>query len=94
MHFQTIDQIESVAQELVTDGRIAGDEISLAAMIDYFKRFRDQVQMYIRRNPRFVFVREEGGPPVGCLNEPVTAFRSIATDKSIFPRASMAFIGN
>ncbi len=85
-------EYKSISQELIKDGKISGDEISLAAMIDYFKRFEDQVRTYVRRNPRFVFFREEGGPPVGCLNEPVTALRSIATDKSIFPRASLAFI--
>jgi membrane-bound lytic murein transglycosylase A len=85
-------EYNSVAQELVEDGKISGDEISLAAMIDYFKRFKDQVRTYVRRNPRFVFFRREGGPPVGCLNEPVTELRSIATDKSIFPRASLTFI--
>ncbi|MHC4702255.1 MAG: murein transglycosylase A [Planctomycetota bacterium] len=82
----------SVAHELVKDGKISGDEISLGTMIDYFKRFKDQVRMYVRRNPRFVFFRKEGGPPVGCLNEPVTPYRTIATDKSIFPRASLSFI--
>jgi len=85
-------EYKSVAQELVKDGKISGDQISLAAMIDYFNRFKEQVRTYVRRNPRFVFFRKEGGPPVGCLNEPVTALRSIATDKSIFPRASLAFI--
>jgi membrane-bound lytic murein transglycosylase A len=85
-------EYESVAQALVRDGRIDGDKISLSAMIDYFKRYRDQVDMYVRQNPRFVFFREEGGPPLGCLNEPVTTLRTIATDKSIFPRASLTFI--
>jgi membrane-bound lytic murein transglycosylase A len=85
-------EYESVAQALVKDGRISGDKISLSAMIDYFKRYKDQVDMYVRRNPRFVFFRKEGGPPLGCLNEPVTTLRSIATDKSIFPRASLTFI--
>ncbi len=85
-------EYNSVAQELVKDGKISGDEISLATMIDYFKTFEDQVRMYVRRNPRFVFFRKEGGPPVGCLNEPVTPFRTVATDKSIFPRASLTFI--
>ncbi len=85
-------EYRSVAQELVRDGKIAADEISLASMIAYFKKFRNQVETYVRRNPRFVFFREEGGPPVGCLNEPVTPVRSIATDKSIFPRASLSFI--
>ncbi len=85
-------EYNSVSQELVQDGKIASDEISLASMIAYFKKYKNQVQTYVRRNPRFVFFRKEGGPPVGCLNEPVTPVRTIATDKSIFPRASLAFI--
>jgi membrane-bound lytic murein transglycosylase A len=85
-------EYESVAQALVRDGRISGDKISLSAMIDYFKKYKDQIDMYVRRNPRYVFFRKEGGPPLGCLNEPVTTLRSIATDKSIFPRASLTFI--
>jgi membrane-bound lytic murein transglycosylase A len=85
-------EYESVAQALVRDGRIPGDKISLSAMIDYFKKYKDQVTNYVRRNPRFVFFKKEGGPPLGCLNEPVTTLRSIATDKSIFPRASLTFI--
>ena len=85
-------EYRSVAQELVNDGKISADRISLAAMIDYFKRYKDQVNTYVRRNARFVFFQNEDGPPRGCLNEPVTAYRSIATDKSIFPRASLTFI--
>ncbi len=85
-------EYRSVAQELVRDGRISGEQISLSAMIDYFKRHKEQVNMYVRRNPRFVFFRKEEGPPLGSLNEPVTALRSIATDKSIFPRGALAFI--
>jgi len=85
-------EYKSVAQEMVRDGKIDSDEISLATMIAYFKKYKNQVRKYVRRNPRFVFFRKEGGPPVGCLNEPVTPVRSIATDKSIFPRASLSFI--
>jgi membrane-bound lytic murein transglycosylase A len=85
-------EYKSVAQELVKDGKIPPDQISLSAMIDYFKKYRDQVKTYVRRNARFVFFRKEEGQPLGCLNEPVTAYRSIATDKSIFPRASLTFI--
>jgi len=85
-------EYQSVSKELVKDGRITGDQMSLAAMIDYFKRYKDQVAMYVRRNPRFVFFKREDGPPRGSLNEPVTAFRSVATDKSIFPRGCLTFI--
>jgi membrane-bound lytic murein transglycosylase A len=85
-------EYRSVGNELVKDGKIAADKLSLSAMIEYFKRHKDQISMYINRNPRFVFFQKEDGPPRGCLNEPVKAYRSIATDKSIFPRACLTFI--
>ncbi|UCG47672.1 MAG: MltA domain-containing protein [Phycisphaerales bacterium] len=85
-------EYRSVAQELVKDGAISAERISLSAMIEYFKRYRDQVERYVLRNPRFVFFRKEEGTPRGSLNEPVTPMRTIATDKSIFPRGCAGFI--
>lgn len=82
----------SVGEVLIADGKIARDRISLAAMIDYFKRHPDDVARYTQRNPRFVFFRISQETPHGSLNEPVTPMRTIATDKSIFPRAALAFI--
>jgi len=85
-------EYKSVSKELVKDGRISSEQLSLSAMIDYFKQNKELVDTYVRRNPRFVFFKKEDGPPRGSLNEPVTAFRSIATDKSIFPRGCLTFI--
>ena len=85
-------EYKSVSKELVKDGRISSDQLSLSAMIDYFKRNKELVDTYIRRNPRFVFFKIQDGPPRGSLNEPVIPFRSIATDKSIFPRGCLTFI--
>jgi len=85
-------EYQSVAKMLIEDGRIPSDRMSLAAMIDYFKSHPDEVDRYVGRNPRYVFFQIGDGPPRGCLNEPVTAWRTIATDKSIFPRACLAFI--
>jgi membrane-bound lytic murein transglycosylase A len=82
----------SVAQALVADGKIRSDRMSLAAMIDYFRRHPNQVDRYTQRNPRYVFFRVSEGVPRGSLNEPVIPMRTIATDKSIFPRAALAFI--
>lgn len=82
----------SVAQRLVTEGKIASDRISLATMIDYFKQYPDQVQTYVRANPRYVFFQSSEGTPRGSLNEPVIPWRTIATDKSIFPRGCLAFL--
>ncbi len=85
-------EYESISQQMVSDGVIGKDQLSLAAMIDYFKRHQDQVAKYTGLNPRFVFFRKEEGAPRGSLNVPVTAYRTIATDKSIFPRASITYI--
>ncbi|OHB66122.1 MAG: hypothetical protein A2Y76_03640 [Planctomycetes bacterium RBG_13_60_9] len=85
-------EYQSVARMLIEDGKIPGDRMSLAAMIEYFKRRPDEVDRYVRRNPRYVFFQIGEGPPRGSLNEPVTPWRTIATDKAVFPRACPAFI--
>lgn len=82
----------SVAQRLVADGKIPSDRISLAAMIDYFKAHPDEVDAYVQTNPRFVFFQSTEDTPRGSLNEPVIPWRTIATDKSIFPRGCLAFL--
>ncbi|RKY07853.1 MAG: murein transglycosylase [Planctomycetota bacterium] len=85
-------EYRSIGQELIADGNISADGLSLTAMIDYFKAHPGQADRYIQRNPRFVFFQMSDGPPRGSLNEPVTAMRTIATDKSIYPRACLAFL--
>jgi membrane-bound lytic murein transglycosylase A len=82
----------SVAKEMIRDGLVPAAGMSLRAMIDYFKTHPAKIDEYINRNPRFVFFRLSEGNPRGSLNEPVTAFRSIATDKTIYPRACMTFV--
>jgi membrane-bound lytic murein transglycosylase A len=83
---------KSISTELVRDGKIAGEELSLPKMIDYFKRKPGDIENYTSRNPRYVFFRKEEGEARGSLNEPVTEMRTIATDKSIFPRASLTYV--
>lgn len=85
-------EYRSLARAMVEQGKISGEEMSLAAMIDYFRRHPDEVESSIQLNPRFVFFKEEKGDPRGSLNEEVTPLRSIATDKSIFPPACLTFI--
>jgi len=81
-----------IGPELVRDGKIAPNQLSLQTMIDYFKTHPDEVNKFTWRNPRFVFFAETQGNPRGSLNEPVTPWRTIATDKAIYPRACLAFI--
>ena len=82
---------KSIRKKMIIDGKLTETNINMNTMIDYFKRHPEEVDMYVNQNPRFVFFRYEEGEPRGSLNEPVTPFRTIATDKTIYPRGMFAF---
>ncbi len=82
----------SVGQALIKDGVIQPEQLSLRGLIDFFRQHPEQMDRYLPLNKRYVFFQERSGGPWGSLNEPVTPYRSIATDKSIFPRACPAYI--
>jgi membrane-bound lytic murein transglycosylase A len=84
-------EYESIRKKMIEDGKLTARNINMQVMIDYFKAHPDEVDMYVNENPRFVFFRPEEGEPRGSLNEPVTTLRTIATDKSVYPRAMFAF---
>jgi membrane-bound lytic murein transglycosylase A len=85
-------EYRSIRAMLVEDGKI-GRYAGLPEMIAYFKAHPDEVQPYTWRNPRYVFFDiVEDGRPRGCLNEPVTTGRTVATDKEIFPPAALGFL--
>ena len=85
-------EYKTITRELSNNAGIPLEKMSLSAMIDYFSRNKHQVANYVNINPRFVFFRIAEGDPTGSINEPVIRMRSIATDKSIFPRAALTFI--
>jgi membrane-bound lytic murein transglycosylase A len=85
-------EYQSIMKIMIAEGKLSDKNINMKAMIDYFKAHPDEVDMYVNKNPRFVFFKAETGEPRGSLNEPVTQFRTIATDKTIYPRAMFAFV--
>lgn len=82
----------SIGKELVREGKIAAGRLNLQTMMDYFRANPQDTYEYTWRNPRYVFFAFNEGAPRGSLNEPVTPMRTIATDKAIFPRASLAMV--
>ncbi len=85
-------EYNGISKIMLQDGIISEQDMSLKGMINYFKANPAQISKYTNQNPRFTFFRMADGNPRGCLNEEVIAFRSIATDKSIYPRASLTFM--
>jgi len=83
----------SIGKELIAAGIFTPETITLPLVIDYLKANPEQQGIYLPRNNRFIFFRETSGkPPQGSLGVPVTAERSIATDKSIMPPGALALI--
>jgi len=83
----------SVGRELVKDGKLQLEGLTLPVLIDYFRRFPTEMNQYLPRNQSFVFFKEtNGAPATGSIGVPVTAERSIATDKSLMPPGALALI--
>ena len=83
----------SIGGELVEDGKLPREGLTLQTLIDYFRDHPSELDQYLPRNQSFVFFREiHKAHPIGSLNLPVTAERSIATDKSLMPPGALALI--
>lgn len=83
----------SIGGELVKDGVFPEEELTLPRLLEYFEANPQELDNYIPRNNRFIFFYETAHkPPNGSLSVPVTAERSIATDKSLMPPGALALI--
>ncbi len=81
-----------VSEKMIADGVIARDQLSLQTLMRYFREHPQDIQKYTWQNDRFIFFKESRGGPFGSINVPVTTYRTIATDKAVFPRAGLAFL--
>ncbi len=80
----------SVGKMLVADKKIQANKMSLATLRAYFKQHPEELEVYVNKNDRFVFFQDYQPDqwPAGALGVQVTDYRSLATDKDIFPRGS------
>jgi membrane-bound lytic murein transglycosylase A len=85
----------SPGRQMVADGVISEDQLSLRGLTDFFSQHPEMMDKYLPLDQRYVFFTERPGGPFGSLNVPVTPWATIATDKEqrdIYPRAMPAFI--
>jgi len=92
----------SLGELLKADRKIHPDRMSLTGIKEYFRKNPQDLDKYLQQNDSYVFFMEYPGGPQGSLGGPVTAYRSIATDKhnltdehnppEIYPRGALAFI--
>ncbi|NES94391.1 MAG: murein transglycosylase A [Desertifilum sp. SIO1I2] len=83
----------SIGRELINDGKVREEDLSLPVLKAYFRDNPNELDRYLSRNQSFVFFREtHGAPATGSIGVPVIAERSIATDKSLMPPGALAWI--
>ena len=82
----------SPGKQMLADGVITRDQLSLEGLGRYFQSHPQTMNRYLWLNPRTTFFAERPGGPFGALNVPVTPGATIATDKEVYPRAMPAYV--
>ncbi|MEH1904014.1 MAG: MltA domain-containing protein [Nostoc sp.] len=84
---------KSIGRELANDGKLPLQGMTMPIILGYFQKHPQELNIYIPRDRSFVFFQENHGQPAqGFINVPLTAERSIATDKSLMPPGALALI--
>ena len=82
----------SMGGQLVNDGLISKESLSLGTLRAWAAQNPDLVDEYMHRNDSFVFFGPIEGNPRGSLNLEVASQRTLATDKTLFPRGALVFV--
>lgn len=82
----------SLGKELIAAGRVAAEDMNLAAIRRWAATHPSEVESFLARNESYVFFTPIEGNPRGSLNLEVATERTIATDKTLFPRGALCFV--
>lgn len=87
----------SIGQEMLQRGILAEGQMSAAAIKIWLRANPDEGRLLLHHNPSYVFFRvlqdqPEGMGPLGAMNRPVTAGRSIAVDPAFTPLGAPVWI--
>ncbi len=91
---KTDREYASLGQAMVKRGLLEPGSVSLKAIRDYYRNDISGLNDLLYENESYVFFTEysESNWPAGSLNVRVTEKRSLATDKSIFPRGGAMIV--
>jgi len=82
----------SIGRLLIDQGKISQEEMSMQRLRRYLQEHPEERNDILAYNDNYVFFRFVKNGPLGSLEVPVTAGRSIATDPRLFPKGALAFI--
>jgi membrane-bound lytic murein transglycosylase A len=82
----------SIGRYMIEKGMLTKEEMSMQAIRKYLSAHAEVIDDVLNYNPSYVFFRVLDGPPLGNIQVPLTAGRSIALDSGLFPRGALCFI--
>lgn len=82
----------AIGRLMVDRGLLTLENASMQSIRAYLESHPEEMEEIFNYNPSYVFFREVEEGPIGCLGVPVTAFRSIATDRGLFPGGGLCYI--
>lgn len=85
---------KSIGKLLIDGGKIAEQEVSMQSLRRYLMAHPAERDALLAQNESYIFFRFVNNGPLGSLEVPLTAGRSIATDPRLFPKGALAFISS
>jgi membrane-bound lytic murein transglycosylase A len=82
----------SIGRLLIDDGKLTKDEMSMQRLRRYLRENSQEQSQILNSNPSYIFFRLNPVGPMGSLEVPVTAERSLATDAGLFPKGALVFV--
>lgn len=82
----------SIGRLLIDEGKIPKEEMSMQRIRSYLQTNPGEMDRILNHNPSYVFFKLEQDGPIGYLQVPLTAQRSLALDRRIFPPAGMVYV--
>jgi len=94
LHYHTANghPYRSIGKLLIDEEKIAREEMSMQKIRSYLQANPDELNRILNHNPSYVFFKLEENGPIGYLQVPLTAERSLALDRRIFPPAAIVYI--
>ena len=82
----------SIGALLVRREEMEIEEVSLQSLRDYLAAYPDRARSILYHNTSYVFFRVRTEEPMGFLGVPVTPGRSMALDRTLFPRGGLIYV--
>ncbi len=82
----------SIGKILIKEGKLTHESMSMQRIRAWLADFPAEREALFARNERYVFFRLGEVGPLGSLEVPLTAGRSVATDHRLYPKGALLFV--